>query len=162
VSGGYDAARSAAALIDRSDRVRIEFSGAKAVDTLNGLFTNDVAKLKPGAGLYAAALTNKGKVVADVRVFALADKYIVDTSAAAAPGFSAMIKKYVNPRLAAYRDVSAEFATIGVFGPDAARTLATAGGADVALLSASAPMDTSCTRADSGHAYRTSASMDLT
>ena len=139
MSAGYDAARSAAAFVDRSDRLRVEFSGAKAVDTLNGLFTNDITKLKPGSGLYAAALTNKGKVIADVRVFALADKYIVDTSAAAGPGFSAMIKKYVNPRLAAYRDVSAEFGTIGVFGPDAARVLAEAGGSDAAVLGALGP-----------------------
>jgi len=104
MSAGYDAARSAAAFVDRSDRLRVEFSGAKAVDTLNGLFTNDITKLKPGSGLYAAALTNKGKVIADVRVFALADKYIVDTSAAAGPGFSAMIKKYVSRCIGGVRD----------------------------------------------------------
>ena len=138
-SDAYRAAREAAVLIDRSDRIRIEFSGAKAVETLNGLFTNDVTKLMPGSGQYAAALTNKGKVIADVRVFALADRYLVDTSAAAGPGFSAMIKKYVNPRLASYRDVSAEFGTIGVFGAEAARVLAAAGGADGAQLRALAP-----------------------
>ena len=47
-SDAYRAAREAAVLIDRSDRIRIEFSGAKAVETLNGLFTNDVTKLMPG------------------------------------------------------------------------------------------------------------------
>jgi folate-binding protein YgfZ len=102
--------------VDRNDRVRMEFSGEKAGETLNGLFTNDISKLAPGMGCYAAALTNKGKVVADVRVFALEGRFIVDTSAAAGPGFLALIKKYVNPRLAKYRDVSAELGDVTIVG----------------------------------------------
>jgi folate-binding protein YgfZ len=116
----YEVARSSKAFLDRSDRVRFEFTGEKAAESLNGLLTNDVAKLAPGMGHYAAALTNKGKVIADVRVFALQGRFIVDTSAAAGPGFSAMIKKYVNPRLAKYRDISAEFGDVTVVGPYAA------------------------------------------
>jgi folate-binding protein YgfZ len=118
VSTSYDAARTTAAFIDRSDRVRMEFSGAKAAETLNGLLTNDIARLAPGLGCYAAALTNRGKVVADVRVFAREDgRFIVDTSAAAGPGFVALIRKYVNPRLAKYRDISAEFGDVTTVGP---------------------------------------------
>ena len=59
MNGAYDSARNGAAFVDRSDRARVAFSGTKAVDTLNGLFTNDVTKLKPGGGHYAVALTNK-------------------------------------------------------------------------------------------------------
>lgn len=117
---GYRAAHEASAFIDRSDRVRVEFTGAQAAATLNGLLTNDVTKLAPGTGQYAAALMNKGKIIADVRVFARADSYLVDTSASAGPALLAMLKKYVNPRLAKFRDVSSELATIGVFGPKAA------------------------------------------
>ena len=136
----YRAAREGAAFINRSDRVRVEFTGAQALATLNGLLTNDVTKLTPGTGQYAAALTAKGKVIADLRVFALggtlpshpatpanpaasvdpaasAVSYLVDTGAAAAPGLLAMFKKYVNPRLTNVRDVSAEIGTVGVFGP---------------------------------------------
>jgi folate-binding protein YgfZ len=118
VSTSYDAARTTAAFLDRGNRVRMEFSGAKAGETLNGLLTNDIAKLAPGMGCYAAALTNKGKVIADVRVFALeGGRFIVDTSPAAGPGFVAMVRKYVNPRLAQYRDISAEFGDLTTIGP---------------------------------------------
>lgn len=118
MSSAYDAARTTAAFIDRGDRVRMEFAGPKAGETLNGLLTNDIAKLSPGSGCYAAALTNKGKVIADVRVFAREDgRYIVDTSAAAGPGFVAMVRKYVNPRLAKYRDISAEYGDLTTIGP---------------------------------------------
>lgn len=134
MTGGYEAARTGAAFIDRSDRVRMEFAGTKPVETLNGIFTNDVSLLKPGSGLYAAALTNKGKVVADVRVFARDDRFVVDTSAPAGPAFITMIRKYVNPRLATYRDVTATLGTIGVFGPTAAVAVAAAIGIPTASL----------------------------
>lgn len=118
MSSAYDAARTTAAFLDRGDRVRMEFSGAKAAETLNGLLTNDIAKLAAGMGCYAAALTNRGKVIADVRVFARENgRFIVDTSASAGPGFIAMIRKYVNPRLAQYRDITAEYGDVTTIGP---------------------------------------------
>ena len=133
---GYAAARERAAFMDRSDRLRMKFSGAQAAATLNGLLTNDVAALTPGTGCYAAALTAKGKIIADVRVFARHDDFLMDCSATAAPGLLAMLRKYVNPRLAKYQDVSAELCAIGVFGPHAARAVAGAVGGDAASLAA--------------------------
>src|SRR5262249_11377472 len=55
-----------AALLDRGARLRMLFAGTKAAETLTGLVTNDVIALKPGSGQYAAALTAKGKVIADL------------------------------------------------------------------------------------------------
>lgn len=113
------ALREGAIVVDRSDRLRMTFSGEKAAESLNGLVANDVLSLDPGKGQYAAALTPRGKVLADVRIFAREDGLLVDTSAAAAPGWSAMIRKFVNPRLAKYRDISAETGDIGLFGANA-------------------------------------------
>jgi folate-binding protein YgfZ len=124
IEAEYAALRGGVGLVDRGSRVRMLVGGPQAAETLTGLVTNDVGALHPGAGLYAAALTAKGKVIADVRVFARADDLLVDTSEAAGPGFSAMIKKFVNPRLARYADVSAVLRTIGVFGPRAHAVLA--------------------------------------
>lgn len=137
---GYAAALEAAAFIDRSDRVRLEFSGAHAAATLNGLVTNDVLALTPGSGQYAAALTPKGRVIADVRVFARDDSLIVDTDATAAPALLAMLRKFVNPRFAKYRDVSTETCAVGVFGPHAARLAAGIAALDAASLAALAAL----------------------
>jgi tRNA-modifying protein YgfZ len=120
----YSALRSGAGLVDRSARLRMLLGGPQAVETLTGLVTNDVGALHPGSGQYASALTAKGKVIADIRIFARADDLLIDTSAGAGPGFAAMIRKYVNPRLARYADVSAVLRTIGVFGPRAHTVLA--------------------------------------
>jgi folate-binding protein YgfZ len=106
-------------LFDRSDRLRLRFSGSHATQTLNGLVTNDLAALKPGEGCYAAVLSSKGKIVADVRLFIEHDSILLDTSAAAAPGLLDFFRKYVNPRFAVQTDVTATLADIGVFGTDA-------------------------------------------
>jgi len=128
-----------AALIDRSARTRLLFSGAKAGETLNGLVTNDVAGLVSGAGLYAAALTNKGKVISDLRVFARADDFLVDVAPTSAEALLTMLRKYVNPRLARYADVSGVLRCVGVYGPHAANMVTAAIAADRARLLTLAP-----------------------
>lgn len=119
----YNALQNGAVVVDRSSRLRMRFSGAKAAESLTGLVTSDVAALSAGRGQYAAALTPKGKVIADARIFARADGFLVDVTAAAAPGWVAMIRKFVNPRLAKYEDVSQDTGDIGIFGIGAATLL---------------------------------------
>ncbi len=121
----YAALRGGAGMVDRSGRMRMLIGGTQAAESLTGLVTNDVGGLHAGTGQYAAALTAKGKVIADVRIFARVDDLLVDTPASAGPGFMTMIRKYVNPRLARYADVSAVLRTIGVFGPRAHAVLST-------------------------------------
>jgi folate-binding protein YgfZ len=135
----YAAMRSGALLIDRGDRVRIRFGGARAAELVTGLVTNDVAALTPGQGQYAAALTPKGKIAADVRIFADAEGLLTDSSPRAASNWRDIVKKYVNPRVAPYRDVSTEVDDLAVFGPKARRIVAAATGADEAALAALNP-----------------------
>src|SRR5512133_1834529 len=62
------ALRSAVALVDRSERGKLALIGPDAKEFLNGQVSHDVEALEPGAGLYAALLTNKGKMRGDLRV----------------------------------------------------------------------------------------------
>lgn len=122
----YEALRSTAAVVDRTDRMRMAFTGDQAKTALGGLLTNDVATLTAGQGQRAAALTPKGRVIALVRVFDRGEDVLVDADGAAGPGFVAMIRKFVNPRLAKYVDVTASTACTGVYGPQSAELLARA------------------------------------
>lgn len=119
-AAGYEALRKTAVLVDRGDRGRWRFTGPKAAETLTGLVTNDVLALQPGEGLYSAALTPKGKIVADLRIFRDGDEFLVDTGAAAASGWRAMARKYINPRVAPFSETTADTADVGVFGVGAA------------------------------------------
>jgi folate-binding protein YgfZ len=132
----YAALRSGAMLVDRSARGRLRIHGPKASELVTGLVTNDVSALAPGQGCYAAALTPKGKIVADLRIFALRDALLLDSPPRAREGWLAMVGKYINPRIARYDDESASTRQIGIFGARARTALAAATGLDVTQLGA--------------------------
>lgn len=115
-----------AIVVDRSFRSRGTFAGAKARDVLTGLVTNDVLALSPGDGCYAAALTPKGKILADVRLFVRDDDVLLDVPPRAAAGWWGMVRKYVNPRLSRYADISASTADVSVYGTRAHAVVAAA------------------------------------
>ena len=75
----YAALTTGAALVDRSERGKLALLGPEAKAALNGLVTNEVEALTPGAGLYAAVLTPKGKMVGDLRVLDRGDELLLDT-----------------------------------------------------------------------------------
>jgi folate-binding protein YgfZ len=143
-----------AALFDRAHRGRLALSGPKAAELLTGLVTNDVLALAPGTGQYAATLTPKGKIVADVRVLALApERLLVDSPARAADALLALIRKYVNPRLAPYRDERERLALLGVYGPRAGAVIAAATGVAPDALAALAPYASLATTVDGAEAF---------
>ena len=139
VAAEYEALQSRAALFDRSHRGRIRITGEKAAEMVTGLVTNDVAGLVPGQGCYAAALTAKGKIVADVRVFIEEGSVLVDAPPRAAVAWAAMVKKFINPRLAAHRDESGSLRDLGIFGATARHVVAASTGVPASALQALAP-----------------------
>src|SRR5258706_8633231 len=119
VAAEYEALRRRAIVIDRSHRGRMRFTGAKAADVLTGLVTNDVGAITPGQGLYAAALSAKGKVISDLRILRTETDFITDASPRSRDGWSGIVKKYVNPRLSKYTDETAAMQSLGVYGVQA-------------------------------------------
>ena len=134
VARDYGAFQDAAAAIDMSDRGRMRFTGAGARNALNGILTCDVAPLASGEGAYGVALTSKGKVVADVAVFANDDSFLVECSVPAWPGWQQLVAKYINPRLAPRTDETPSTGALGIFGPEASRIAGVVGGVDKVVL----------------------------
>jgi folate-binding protein YgfZ len=94
------------------------FRGDKAVETLNGLVTNDVGALVSGGTVYAAALSPKGKLVTDMHIVRVNDTTLfIGVPRATAPEWLALTKKYVNPRLSTVTDESAAVRSWIVYGP---------------------------------------------
>ena len=60
----YNAARHGAALAEMDWFGVLKLTGSERVSWLQGMVTNDVQKLAPGTGCYAAHLTAQGKIVA--------------------------------------------------------------------------------------------------
>ncbi len=106
------------------------FVGPKAADALNGLITNDVSLLTPGSGLHAAALTPKGKVLADLLIVRTDEQaFLMSTLRSCADNWLTMARKYVNPRLAKVSDESERYVTWMLYGAESAQAVALLGGA---------------------------------
>jgi len=67
----YRQLREECGLLDRSARGKLLVSGEEAAEYLQGQLTNDVERLEPGEGQYAALLDRKGHMQADMRILDL-------------------------------------------------------------------------------------------
>src|ERR1044071_3953412 len=74
---GYDACVSSAALVDRSEAGKLLLTGAQAREFLDGQVSNEIKTLGAGHGRYATLLTNKGRMLADLRVVALDEEALL-------------------------------------------------------------------------------------
>src|SRR3954451_16059216 len=83
----------ACGILDRSERGKLALTGADAKSFLAGQGTTDVAALTRGRGLYAALLTHKGKMLADLRVLDLGDELWLDTERASLQALFDMIRR---------------------------------------------------------------------
>jgi folate-binding protein YgfZ len=91
----WRAAREGAALIPAGYRRVIAASGGDRVDFLQGMLTNDVKALAPGGGCYAALLNQTGKVVSDLRVYADADRLLLDVVAWRAGALGEALERFL-------------------------------------------------------------------
>ena len=82
-------------LRDLSTHARLRLTGVDRVRFLNGLFTNDVAKLAAGAGCHAAMLTVKGKLVGEGLILCDADALWLDLPAEVGPAIRAQMEKHL-------------------------------------------------------------------
>lgn len=78
----YNAVREKSAGIwNYAGRGLIEVSGGEAVQFLNGLITNDIAKLEENKWMFAAFPNAQGRLIAMVRVLKKDGKFLFDTGA---------------------------------------------------------------------------------
>src|SRR5262245_57426569 len=91
----WSAVRQRCGLLDARFRALLRMTGADRVSFLQGMLTNDVAKLQAGEGTYAALLTQQGRVVSDLRVFALDDAFWLDVPAARAEAVRAALERFI-------------------------------------------------------------------
>jgi glycine cleavage system T protein len=74
----YEAVRLHAGLLDLCHRSLLRFKGSDRTSFLQGMVSNDVRALTPGAGIQAAILDVNGKILADLRVFCGEDFFLID------------------------------------------------------------------------------------
>lgn len=114
----YRAVREGAGVALRSDRARFRLWGKDPARMLHGLVSNDLLNAGPGRGVYAAMLTPKGRMIADLRAFRRGDgEVLVSVAAEARAGVAEQLKKFVPPLFARWEDVTDPVVEVGFYGP---------------------------------------------
>jgi len=119
----YAAVRQRCGLLDAGFRAVLRLTGGDRVSFLQGMLSNDVARLRDGDGIAAALLTQQGKVVSDLRVYALRDEMWLDVPAGRAAAVRAALAHFIIADDVEFVDDPAWVPLVAVEGPHADRVL---------------------------------------
>jgi folate-binding protein YgfZ len=121
----YELLKESVGLVDRSERAKLALKGGDAVDFLQGQVTNDVERLTPGSGCYAAILTHKGKLRADLRILRGDDWLWLDGEAIARAVLVHTVETYSVGRDVSFDDLTESRSILSLIGPEARERLDT-------------------------------------
>jgi folate-binding protein YgfZ len=100
-------------------RSRLCLVGADRARFLHGQVTNDVKKLRPGEGCYAAITSAKGKMESDLNIFCLAEELLLDFEPGLAGKISQRLEKYIVADDVQIVDAAPHYGLLSVQGPRA-------------------------------------------
>jgi tRNA-modifying protein YgfZ len=149
-------------LVDRSERGKLALTGGERKEFLHGQVTNDVERLTPGSGCYAAFLTHKGKMLGDLRILDAGDELLLDCERVALQELFTMLRRYKLGRDVELHKRTLERGLLSLLGPDARRIAgaddlpeeehahlaAELAGAPVRLIASDLGVDVLCDSAD--------------
>jgi folate-binding protein YgfZ len=115
----YRAITEGCGLLDRSERGKLALSGADSATFLQGQVSNDVERLTPGTGCYAAFLTPKGKMLGDIRILRADDELLLDTERLALQALFNMIRRFSLGYQVELHKRTVERGMLSLIGPDA-------------------------------------------
>src|ERR671916_1256928 len=108
-------------IVDRSERGKLALTGTEAKAFLQGQVTNDIERLEPGTGCYAAFLTHKGKMLGDLRVLDTGDELMLDCERVALQELFNMIRRFKLGRQVELHKRTIELGLLSLIGPHARR-----------------------------------------
>jgi folate-binding protein YgfZ len=130
LSPAYAAATQAAALVDRSEMGKLLLTGAEAGAFLDGQVSNETTALETGRGRYATLLTNKGRMLGDLRVIAVDAEepaLLLITERVALQALFDQLRRGLIGWKAELHKRTLELSLFSIVGPEADRVVAAAG-----------------------------------
>jgi len=123
LAGEVEATRRRAGLFALASRAHgrgvLDVTGGDSRRWLDGMVTNETLDLAPGEGCYAALLTPKGRIVADLHVLAREQGYWLDTSAWVLASAVERLERYIIADDVRLADVTGGFGRFSLEGPEA-------------------------------------------
>ena len=113
----HEAVRNGVGIADISYHGTLSLTGEDRAKFLHRLLSNDVENLSDGEGNYTLLLTNRGKIIADMKVHILGEAIYISTAAECTEDVFAELDKYI---IADDVELSVEtdnFGVIAVYGP---------------------------------------------
>lgn len=123
----YQAVREKAGLIDYSFRVQVRMTGEDRVSFLQGIISNDIKALRSGEGCAATLLTEQGRLVADLRVYALNSSLLLDVDTRIKDKAIEAFSRFIIADDVEMEDLSEQQVTFSLQGPLASQVLTAAG-----------------------------------
>jgi folate-binding protein YgfZ len=111
---------SAAKITRLAGRGVVSVTGRDNEKLLQGLVTNDLAGLEPGAARFAALLSPQGKILFDFFAVRTAEGYLLDVANTEAPALVKRLTLYKLRADVAIEDVSSKYTVFALWGDDAA------------------------------------------
>ena len=127
----HHAVRRGVGIVDLSHRGRLRLTGNDRAVYLHRIISNDVEGLAVGEGNYATILTNRGKIIADMKVYVFEDSIDIETNAETTSILYQELDKYLIADDVTIEDFSEHAGAVGVHGPNSAELIAEVYGFDV-------------------------------
>lgn len=112
----YAAVREAAAVYDSNWHAIFSLTGRDRVQYLHNISSNDIKSLGEGQGTLALLLNPQGHILAELEVYALAEKLLVLSHASQRERTLATLKKYVIGSQVVIEDLTDAYGSIGTTG----------------------------------------------
>jgi folate-binding protein YgfZ len=119
----YHRLRRSVGVLDLSFRGRVCVAGADRMRFLHGQVTNEINKLPPGQGCYAAITNAKGKMVADANIYPLENEILLDFEPGITPSVFARLENYIIADDVQILTVSDHYNMLALIGPKAGEVL---------------------------------------
>jgi folate-binding protein YgfZ len=113
----YRAARESLAIFDTNWHALIELSGPDRLRYLNAIVSNDVKNLKEGSGTLALLLNPQGRILAELEIYALADRLVTVSHASLRERTVETLDKYIIMDDVTLTDVTDKMGSLAIEGP---------------------------------------------
>ncbi len=121
-------------VVDLSHRGRLRLTGNDRAAYLHRIISNDVEALSVGEGNYATILTNRGKIIADMKVYVFEDSIGIETNGETRSILYRELDKYLIVDDVTIEDFTEQTSVVGVHGQKSAELLQEIYGLDVGNL----------------------------
>jgi folate-binding protein YgfZ len=127
-------AKQSVALIDKTHRAYLSFTGPDRVRYLNAMLTNNIKDLPQSHGVISLLLNPQGHIVAELETYALADKLFCISYGMIREQLVATLDKFIIMDDVTLTDETAQYGTLALEGPTTAEVVSSVTGVDLNSL----------------------------